>query len=153
MSKRSTQGEFTGRHMFMVLAIGFGIVIAVNFFMASVAARSFGGVVVENSYVASQKFNGWLAEAKSERELGWEAHSSRMEDGRLVATTTGVPASAAVHASIRRPLGAPEAAELELVTLDGNRFASAQPIPEGRWIVRLTIEAAGQQLRQEKHLP
>lgn len=153
MSKNSTQGEFTGRHMFMVLAIGFGIVIAVNFFMASVAARSFGGVVVENSYVASQKFNGWLAEAKRERELGWEARASRLDDGRLVATTTGVPASAAVHARIRRPLGAQEATDLELVALGGNRFASAQPLPEGRWIVRLTIEAAGQQWRHEEHLP
>ncbi|WP_241255071.1 FixH family protein [Altererythrobacter sp. BO-6] len=153
MPRNSTQGEFTGRHMFMVLAIGFGIVIAVNFFMASVAARSFGGVVVENSYVASQKFNGWLAEAKRERELGWEAESSRLDDGRLAVTIAGVPASATVHASVRRPLGAPEATDLELVALDGNRFASAQPLPEGRWIVRLTIEAAGQQWRQEKHLP
>ena len=57
---------FTGRHMFATLVVFFGIVIAVNFTMASYATTTFGGLVVENSYVASQKFNRWLDEAAAE---------------------------------------------------------------------------------------
>ena len=53
--------EFTGRDMAKILVAGFGLVVAVNFGMATIAARSFSGTVVDNSYIASQKFNGWLA--------------------------------------------------------------------------------------------
>ena len=67
------RGPFTGRHMALILVAGFGIVIAVNFLMAYLAARDFGGVVVENSYVASQNYNSWLKEADAQRQLGWEA--------------------------------------------------------------------------------
>lgn len=147
------RNEFTGRHMFMVLLAGFGVVVAVNFFMASVAARGFSGVVVENSYVASQKFNLWLDKAEQQQALGWEAEVSRTTDGRLHVETTGVPESASLGADIRRPLGDPEAAELKLVPAGTNAFASAEPLGEGRWIVRLRIEAGGQEWRQEDRLP
>ena len=40
-------------------------------------SSTFGGVVVENSYVASQDFNGWLDEARAERALGWDADVGR----------------------------------------------------------------------------
>ena len=67
--------EFTGRDMAMVMVAGFGVVVAVNFYMASLAIGGFGGVVVENSYVASQKFNGWLDEAREGRKLGYAARA------------------------------------------------------------------------------
>jgi nitrogen fixation protein FixH len=51
--------QFTGGTWRRMVAF-FGVVIAVNLTMARLAIGSFGGVVVENSYVASQKFNGWL---------------------------------------------------------------------------------------------
>ena len=62
---------FTGWHMTAILVAGFAVVIAVNMAMATIAVRSFGGTVVENSYVASQKFNGWLAQARAQEKLGW----------------------------------------------------------------------------------
>ncbi|HBM71251.1 MAG TPA: hypothetical protein DD436_01170, partial [Erythrobacter sp.] len=83
--------EFTGRDMAMVMVAGFGVVVAVNFYMASLAIGGFGGVVVENSYVASQKFNGWLDEAREGRKLGYAAQMARAADGRLMVTTQGVP--------------------------------------------------------------
>lgn len=147
------QREFTGRHMLLVLVIGFGIVVAVNFFMASVAARGFSGVVVENSYVASQKFNSWLAEAEHQQALGWEATMSRGADGHLIVDTTNVPTFAELHAELRRPLGAHDVARFALVPSGENAFVSPYPLPEGRWIVRLQIDAAGQEWRQEEHLP
>ena len=45
------KGEFTGRHMAAILVTGFGVVIAVNVLMASLAVGTFGGVVVDNQYV------------------------------------------------------------------------------------------------------
>ena len=51
---------FTGYHMTAILVAFFGVVIVVNFVMARYAVATFGGTVVDNSYVASQEFNGWL---------------------------------------------------------------------------------------------
>ena len=47
--------KFTGWHMTAILVGFFAIVISVNLFMARAAIGSFGGVVVDNSYVASQR--------------------------------------------------------------------------------------------------
>ena len=53
--------KFTGKHMATILVLGFGVVVAVNFTMASLATNGFSGVVVENSYVASQAGRGGAA--------------------------------------------------------------------------------------------
>ena len=50
---------FTGWHMTAILVGFFSTVIAVNVYMAHAAISTFGGTVVDNSYVASQEFNGW----------------------------------------------------------------------------------------------
>ena len=58
--------NFSGKHMAIILVSFFGVVIVVNLVMARLAVSTFGGVVVENSYVASQEFNRWLEEAEAE---------------------------------------------------------------------------------------
>ena len=60
--------RFTGRHMAAIMLAFFGVVIAINFTMATLAETTFGGTVVDNSYVASQSFNAWL---RAGRQLGW----------------------------------------------------------------------------------
>jgi nitrogen fixation protein FixH len=42
------KGKFTGWHMTTILVAFFGVVIAVNFFMARMAVGTFGGTVVDN---------------------------------------------------------------------------------------------------------
>lgn len=135
--------EFTGRDMAAILAAGFGVVVAVNLLMATLATRGFGGVVVENSYVASQKFNGWLAEAGRQKILGWQADATRNEDGVIEIATTGVPAGATVKATLRRPLGKPETTALTFREVAPGQFASTVPVGDGRWTVRVRIEAQG----------
>jgi len=66
-----TDGEFTGRHMLIVMLAFFGVIISVNITMAVLAQRSWTGLVVKNSYVASQHFNADLAEARRQSERGW----------------------------------------------------------------------------------
>ncbi len=131
--------EFTGRHMTAVLVGGFGVVIAVNLFMATLATRGFGGVVVENSYVASQKFNGWLDEARQQETLGWSAELERQDDGTLAIMSQGVPAGAEVTARLRRPLGQPETTDLEFAEIAPDMRVSIGGVPAGRWIARVTI--------------
>ncbi|MEM8811147.1 MAG: FixH family protein [Pseudomonadota bacterium] len=70
-SHRSS-GQFTGRHMLLVMLGFFGVIIAVNLTMATIARQSWTGLVVKNSYVASQKYNEHLAAARSQKALGWK---------------------------------------------------------------------------------
>lgn len=103
MSGVRTKGQFTGKHMLAVMVVGFGIVVAVNFYMASLAIGGFHGTVVDNSYVASQKFNDWMHEAEADKALGWQVTSERAGDGFVTVATTGVPVGAELTAILRRP--------------------------------------------------
>ena len=147
----STTGKFTGKHMLITMVVGFGIVAAVNFYMAAQAVGGFHGIVVDNSYVASQKFNDWMDEADRMAALGWTASAAR-DDGRVIITTSGVPQGAVVKATLRRPLGRQEFANLTFVALGDGRFQSLEPVSEGRWTVRLEILAAGERWTQESEI-
>lgn len=147
------QREFTGRHMAMVMVGGFSIVVGVNFAMAAAATNGFGGVIVKNSYVASQKYNGWLEEAREQEALGWAAEVSRVDGGKLSALTEGVPTGAEVRAELRRPIGKPEMTDVTLVETGEGSFTSAEAIPGGRWIVRLHIEAGSDDWAREYRIP
>ena len=142
--------EFTGRKMAVALVAGFGVVVAVNLFMASLATRGFGGVVVENSYVASQKFNGWLEEAGRQNALGWAADVRRNDDGVIDIATKSVPTGATVEATLRRPLGKPETTALTFTEVAPGHFASDTPVGNGRWTIRLHIEAQGRRWSKQE---
>src|SRR3546814_19411645 len=66
MTDKRARRPFTGRHAAMILIAFFGVVISVNIVMASFALSTFGGTVVDNSYVASQHSNEWLATADAQ---------------------------------------------------------------------------------------
>lgn len=131
--------KFTGRHMALAMVSGFGIVAAVNFYMASRAVGGFHGVTVENTYVASQKFNGWMEEAKKDQALGWGAGLSRDGQGHIRVHTQGVPEQAVLTAELRRPIGMKEFASLTFMRDPGGNYRSTETVGDGRWTVRLTI--------------
>jgi len=150
---KSQPKPFTGYHMFAILVAFFGVVIAVNVTMARLASRSFGGEVVDNSYVASQKFNGWLDEAKREKALGWKAEATRETDGKVSLVIDGAPdGPAAVNAIARHPLGVMPEQQLTFAKAGHDRFVSQQAIPAGRWRLRIEAQIGGQQFRAEEDL-
>lgn len=139
-SKSST---FTGRHMAAIFVGGFGIVIAVNLFMAFNAVGGFHGTVVDNSYVASQKYNGWIAKAEASKALGWQVMPQRRADGRVVLETLAVPDGATITAQAERPLGARETIGLTFAPEGQGRWISAEALAAGRWQLRMAIRAPG----------
>ena len=142
--------RLTGWHITAIFVVGFGIVIAVNMLMATLAVSSFGGVVVENSYVASQDFNKWLAEAEKENELGWKARIGRGGDGRLEVATEGTPEYITATAQLRHPLGKEDVREWKLVKTASGVYHSTEVLPEGRWLIRLTLSDGNHNLRVER---
>ena len=146
--------EFTGKHAAAIIVTGFAIIIAVNLFMATLAVRGFGGVIVENSYVAGQEFNDWLDAAEEQKALGWSVEMTRSENGYLLIDTTSVPDGVIVSAVARRPLGQPESKSLGFIEATPGNHVSLEPLNSGRWIVRLKVASPdGETWSIEEYLP
>jgi len=140
---------FTGRKMAAIMIAFFAVVIVVNVYMACEASSTFGGVVVENSYVASQQYNRWLDEASAEDALGWTASAMRQADGRVVVTLGGLGQTALVSAVARHPLGTRRDQTLRFVAQSSGRFVSLEPLPADRWRLRLTVREGRKLWRHE----
>jgi nitrogen fixation protein FixH len=133
--------RITGWHAAAALIAFFGVVIAVNVTMAVFAVRTFGGVVVENSYVASQKYNGWLEAARQQNELGWTIEPG-LDQQRHVVVSVDVE-SAKVTGFARHPLGR----EADVLLTFGREMRSAQALPPGRWAVHLLVRRGNDEAR------
>ena len=146
--------SFTGRHALMVIGGGFALVIAVNTTLAVLASRSHPGMVVENSYVASQNFNEWLEAGRAQKALGWTVETEN-KDGMLVIEATsslGQPMSGlVVEATVTHPLGAEPAQSLTLNDLGDGRYA-AGPLPHGQWIAEIRLKRGGEHYYLKKRL-
>jgi nitrogen fixation protein FixH len=135
--------QFTGWHMTAILFAFFGVIIAVNMLMATLAARTFGGVVVENSYVASQEYNGWLSAARAQAKLSWTAEV-RLDSSRRVIVRVSAP-GAVVSGYAEHPLG--READVPLIFHETGSFTSDKPLPAGRWSVHLVVRLGAEQAR------
>lgn len=132
---------FTGWHMTGILVAFFGVVITVNLVMARLALGSFGGTVVENSYVASQKFNGWLDQADAQKALGWTVVTDLGPDRHIHVRADHKGAAlrgAEVIARVRHPLGRAAEQEFRFVADQGG-WRSVAPLPAGRWLVHIDV--------------
>lgn len=152
MSMKRTPREFTGRHAAAMLVGFFGVIVVVNLIMASYAVSTFGGVVVENSYVASQHFNRWLEEARRSEELGWKPAVSRLPDGSLAVALAGAPADVRLVGTAHHPLGRLPDVALTFVPDGTGGFRTSQPLPAGRWIIRLEGRSGADVWRGEEPL-
>jgi nitrogen fixation protein FixH len=136
--------------MAVVMVAFFGVVIAVNLLMATLASSTFGGTVVDNSYVASQNFNGWLKEARDQAGLQWNEQTRLDSSGRLVSelsTSAGPLRGARVEAHVTHPLGRAPEQVIELVAAGEGQYRSTKPLPGGRWMVRLSVRRDGHEAR------
>jgi nitrogen fixation protein FixH len=117
----------------------FAVVIGVNTVMATQATRTFGGKVVENSYVASQKFNEWIAAAEAQQRLGWKADiEGRM---RLVQVRT-VP-GAELKGQATHPLGRLPQEQVRFAEVAPGRYIARRALPAGRWRMQLEVARDG----------
>lgn len=80
----TTGKPLTGRKVLAITSAFFGVVIAANMALLFSATGTFPGLVVKNSYVASQEWNGRTA---AQRALGWQAAAS-LGDGTLAVRVT-----------------------------------------------------------------
>ena len=69
------ESRLTGKHVLIILLSVFGVVFAVNGFMAYSALRTISGVQRGATYEAGLRYNATLAEQRAQEALHW-AHTS-----------------------------------------------------------------------------
>lgn len=136
---------FTGRHLLTVMVGFFGLIIAVNLTMARLASDTFGGSIVANSYVASQRFNSWLQAARDQKALGWQSDLA-LDDKRHIVLTMDGPGFVA-SGSAHHPLGRAPDVPLAFASDGAGRLVSAETLPGGRWQVRMTVSRDGKVMK------
>ena len=147
--------KFTGRHAAMLIVAFFAVVIVVNVTMAKLAIATFGGTVVDNSYVASQHFNRWLDDSAADRALGWKVDLARGADTSLEAQlvdAAGAPLDhARVTVHVEHPLGARPPQDLVLAEIAPGTYRAE--LAPGRWRVWLKANARGHDWRALGDVP
>lgn len=142
MAHSKSHREFTGRHMLMIMLAFFGVIIGVNILMATLAVKSWTGLVVKNSYVASQEFNDRLAASRAQAELNWRVQL-HYQDGALnfsLTDTENTPVNVqSVEVALTRPIGISEDRILTLLR-QGDGFRLEGEIPAGVWNVVITAD-------------
>lgn len=128
---------FTGWHMLAIMLSFFGVVITVNFFMAYKAVSSWSGLVVQNTYVASQEFNSKVA---AERALAATGVTGELTlDGSSIRyEVTGPDGAVGVDELVlafRRPVGDKQDFSLTLAPERQGMFTAQHDIFPGHWIV------------------
>ena len=142
----------TGRRVLMIAVTAFGVIIAANLALLVAATGTFPGLVVTNSYVASQ---GWERKIAAQRALGWTA-AAEYSDGTLRIAMTGrdgVPvAGLNVVVVVGRP--ASDTADVRLELAEGTQsYAAPLVLAPGRWRVIITgADAAGDEFEAAAEL-
>ena len=127
----------TGRKVLLIAVAAFGVILAANLAMLLAATGTFPGLVVKNSYVASQ---GWDRKTKAQRALGWQA-AAEYGDGVLRVAMTGRDGAPvrglSVVAVVGRPASARHDVRLEL-TEGAAGYDAPLVLAPGIWRVAIT---------------
>ena len=138
----------TGRHVAAIFGSAFLVIIAVNLTLATQAVRTFPGLEVKNSYIASQSFD---RDRAAQEALGWVV-SAEINAGKLFLHVDG-PDGPVQPQIITARLGRAThvGADRDLTFLhDGSRFESAVgALAPGNWNLRLeALSPEGTEFRQ-----
>ncbi|NNE88444.1 MAG: FixH family protein [Silicimonas sp.] len=135
--------DFTlkGHHVAIGFVGAFSVIIGVNLFLAFSAVKTFPGLEVKNSYVASQTFD---VERAAQEALGWTISAAVVGDVLRLSIEDAVgpvePASLAV--TLGRATHVRDDRELSF-KFDGTAHTAAVPdLEAGYWNLRMVSEAA-----------
>ncbi len=133
--------EFTGRHAAMVFGGAFAIIISVNLILAYNAVRTFPGLEVKNSYVASQQFDEKRA---AQTALGWTVRSDAA-DGLVrlsITDSNGQPVEVqALDAVLGRATHTKDDMRPDFV-FDGTAYVAPAELAAGNWNIRMSALSA-----------
>ncbi len=129
----------TGRKFFAIIASCFAVIITVNLTLAYQAVRTFPGLEVKNSFVASQAFD---THRQAQQALGWDV-SARLDRNVLVLDIQkdGRPVVPTITSAV---LGRATNVSQDITPVfehDGQVFVAPADLGPGNWNLRLIAEA------------
>ena len=132
---------FTGRHMWILALSFFGVILTVNAVMATLAMRSWTGLVVPNTYVASQEFEEKRLAHEAQNAAGWRATLTYMPGAARLVIVDGARGPVDLgdaSLSINRPVGGHDDQTLALERQADGSYAASVSLPDGLWEARVT---------------
>jgi nitrogen fixation protein FixH len=132
--------ELKGKHVFAITAGAFAVIIAVNLTLAVQAIRTFPGLEVQNSYVASQGFN---ARKAAQEALGWTM-TPRYQPGRIDLAFTdrdGLPVRVTQLDVLIGRTTTTAADAAPAFTESGDVYSAPLDLARGKWMVKVTALA------------
>ncbi len=135
----------TGHHMAMIFGLFFGVIFAVNIFMTVSAVRSWTGLVVENSYVASQQFNAETALLNKSSAMGI-LHQLHYKNGTLSLSLKTKDGHATDAKNIQIIIGTSNNGEnqtLDLLPSASGEFIANAKLANGIWSGELSAVMNG----------
>src|SRR5688572_28085666 len=128
--------------MLAVVFAFFGVIIAVNVGMAVIASTSWTGLVVTNSYVASQEFEEKRIAHEAQRRAGWIPDLTYSGGGvqlRVVdASGMAVALGEEVSILLNRPVGGHDDQTIVLLPANGGSYGGIVALDPGVWDATVT---------------
>lgn len=140
-----TSRRFTGRHMLIIMLAFFAVVLTANMTMVYFANHSWTGLVVKNSYVASQEFN----ETTQKLEQAAASFHATLEYsfGKLQITLRDSNGKAVegrnVVVSLGRPSHEGEDQNIALTAYGQGIFKADLTLAKGQWAGSIRADVAG----------
>lgn len=135
-----SEREITGRMVFAVFALAFSVIIGVNVTLAFQAIKTFPGLEVGNSYVASQSFD---AERKAQLALGWIVGAD-VVDRQLRLLINDEDGQAVKVANVSAILGRATHVKDDqnpAFAFDGVAYVAPVDLAPGNWNLRVRVTA------------
>lgn len=134
-----TERKITGYHVLFGFVAAFGVIISVNVYLAVSAVKTFPGLEVKNSYVASQQFD---ANRAAQEALGWEIGADH-RDGQLVLSINDENGPVEVQ-SLTATLGRATTVADDMspdFVFNGQAYVAPVELRDGNWNIRMVAVA------------
>lgn len=140
--------QIKGWHVLSGFILGFGIIISVNLTLAFNAVRTFPGLEVKNSYVASQSFD---ADRAAQQALGWDVSATLDGDQlRLTIVKGDEPVAPRIEQAIFGRATSVAQDQTPQFHFDGAQHVAQVNGGDGNWNLRLKARAENGTLFQQR---
>jgi nitrogen fixation protein FixH len=132
--------QFTGRHAALIFVSAFAVIIGVNLVLAFSAVKTFPGLEVKNSYVASQTFDD---RKLAQETLGWQVQA-QAKGGLILLSILDAEGRAVEAQSLEAIVGRATHVKDDLTPeflFDGRTYVARAELGEGNWNIRMKAVA------------
>jgi nitrogen fixation protein FixH len=145
----------TGRHVVLIFVGCFSVIISVNLALAYNAVKTFPGLEVKNSYVASQHFD---ENRTAQEALGWSIYA-QAQGGDVILSITDKAGKPVEVAGLEATLGRATHVRDDQAPdfrFDGAHYVAPAELTAGNWNLRMVATADDGTVFQQRvilHVP